>query len=165
MCEMVRLSMKMHSYLMVNLSLRIAKEKGDSDQEVKHYPANVTAEDYFQFLWLPTLVYQTCYPRTASIRLGFVVKRLSETGLCVLYTYAIFVRYVLPYLNEMTGGYKELLFATFKVMLPGMAVGLMAFYGVLHCWLVSTLDLLRLLNLRTHSQNLPDLLTDMYVIL
>src|SRR5690349_8640093 len=110
MCEMVRLSMKMHSYQMVNLSLRIAKEKNDPDPQVKDYPSNVTAEDYFQFLWFPTLVYQTSYPRTTSIRLSFVVKRLSETGLCVLYTYAVFVRYVVPHMNEMTGGYKELLF-------------------------------------------------------
>jgi len=143
MCEMVRLSMKMHSYLMVNLSLRIAKAKSDPDPQVRDYPANVTAEDYFQFLWFPTLVYQTSYPRTASIRLSFVVKRLSETGLCVLYTYAIFVRYVVPHLNEMTGGYKELLFSTFKVMLPGIAVSLLVFYGILHCWLNAFAELTR----------------------
>jgi len=143
MCETVRISMKMHSYMMVNLSLRVAKGRNDPEPQVKDYPSNVTAEDYFQFLWFPTLIYQTNYPRTDSIRLGFVVKRLTETALCVLYTYAIFVRYILPHLHEMTGDFKELLLATFKVMLPGIAVSLLAFYGILHCWLNAFAELTR----------------------
>jgi len=69
MCEMIRLVMKMHSYIMVNRQLQLckAKELFKTDPSVMGYPKNVTFGNYFYFLWAPTLVYQTQYPRTDRI--------------------------------------------------------------------------------------------------
>jgi uncharacterized membrane protein YvlD (DUF360 family) len=135
MCEFIRLIMKMHSFLMVNRSLRIEKKAGDSDPNVLLYPQNVTFANYFYFLWAPTLVYQINYPRTKKIRLSFVAKSFLEASATVLYTYAIFVRYVVPHYPEFRGDFKELIFGIFKVMIPACCIALMGFYGLLHSWL------------------------------
>jgi len=137
--------MKIHSYLMVNRMLRIEKEAGTSlnDPDVIVYPNNVTIHDFFMFLWFPTLIYQTSYPRTKNIRWGFVCKRFLDTILCIVYTYAIWVRYCVPVLGEMNGGYEALILGIFKVMMPGIAVSLIGFYGVLHSWLNGFAELTR----------------------
>jgi len=135
MLETVRLCMKMHSYIMVNRMLRLTKEIDDTDPSVRRYPANVTFTDFFHFLFFPTLIYQTQYPRTKSVRVGFIVRRLSESFLCVLYIYAILVRYCAPHVPEMIGDYRSLVLGIFKVMIPGIGMSLLAFFMVLHSWM------------------------------
>jgi len=95
------------------------------------------------FCFFPTLIYQTSYPRTDKIRIGYVVRRFSETVLCILYIYAILVRYTAPHMNEMIGDLKSLLMATFKVMLPGIGISLLGFYMILHSWLNAWAELTR----------------------
>jgi len=135
MTETVRLIMKMHSYMMVNNMLRIAKECKDEDPAVKEYPGNVTFFDFLRFLLFPTLVYQTSYPRTLHVRKGFVIARFVEVGLCIIYVYAIMVRYIHPHIPELVGDYKSLTLGIFKVMLPGIGISLLGFFMVLHSWL------------------------------
>lgn len=134
-CEAVRLSMKMHSYLMVNRALRIAKEHKEEDPSVKEYPTNVTLFNYFEYLWLPTLVYQTSYPRTTTRRWGFVFKRFGEVALCILYIYAVWVRYCASTVKELEAPPGvPLALAIFKMMVPGIAASLLGFFMVLHSW-------------------------------
>jgi len=135
LCETVRLCMKMHSYIMVNNMLRIAKECNDPDPAVKDFPGNITFWDFLRFLCFPTLIYQTSYPRTQNIRVGFVLYRLAEVGLCIIYIYAITVRYVHPHVPELIGDYKTLVLGIFKVMMPGIGISLLGFFMVLHSWL------------------------------
>jgi len=135
MGETVRLCMKMHSYIMVNYMLRIAKECNDADPAVKEYPGNVTFWDFLRFLCFPTLVYQTSYPRTQHIRKGFVLARFAEVCLCIIYIYAIMIRYIHPHSAELVGDYKSLTLGIFKVMLPGIGISLLGFFMVLHSWL------------------------------
>lgn len=142
-CEMIRLSMKMHSYIMVNYRLRKAKNQGDSDPSVADYPANVTFDNFFAYLWFPTLVYQTSYPRTEVIHLSYVIKRFGDVFSCFLFVYAIFVTYIIPISQEVNGDFKTLLLATFKLMLPGMLINLLGFYGILHSWLNAFAELTR----------------------
>lgn len=141
--EMVRLTMKMHSYLMVNMQLRHAKERKSTDESVKEYPGNVSLGDYWMFLWFPTLIYQPSYPRTESVRISFVIKRFGDSFLCILFTYAIFVRYCIPHFSEFVGNYTNLVMGVFHVMIPGIAVNLLGFYGILHSWLNAFAELTR----------------------
>ena len=141
--EMARLSMKMHSFLMVNMQLRQAKEMKSTDESVKEYPGNVTFKNYWMFLWFPTLIYQPSYPRNDSIRISFVLKSFGDSLLCILFTYAIFVRYFLPHFNEFHGNYTDLALGIFQVMLPGIAVNILGFYGILHSWLNAFAELTR----------------------
>jgi len=143
MCELVRLLMKMHSFLMVNRSLSAEKKAGSNDPNVLLYPQNVNFSNYFYFLWAPTLVYQISYPRTKKIRLGFVLKSFLEAFATVIYTYAIFVRSVLPHSREFMGDLKDLTFGVFTVMIPACCIGLMGFYGLLHSWLNAWAELTR----------------------
>jgi len=135
-CESLRITMKMHSYLMVNKALRIAKLNKDEDPSVKEYPNNVTLWNYFEFLWLPTLIYQTSYPRTVVRRWSFVFKRFGEVALCIVYIYAVWVRYCAPTVQELQGAPDIfLVLAIFKFMMPGIAVSLLGFFMILHSWL------------------------------
>jgi len=94
-------------------------------------------------LWFPTLVYQTSYPRTSSVRPWVVIKLFAEVAGCVIYTYAIFVRYVAPHTVEFCGDYYTMFLGIFKVMIPGISVFLLGFYGILHCWLNAFAELTR----------------------
>jgi hypothetical protein len=49
----------------------------------------------------------------------FVIATFFEAIMTVLYTYAIFARYCMPYFQEMDGDYKSLILGIFKVMMPG----------------------------------------------
>lgn len=141
--EMVRLTMKMHSYLMVNLQLRHAKDKKSQDESVKEYPGNVNIYNYWLFLWFPTLVYQPSYPRTDSIRFSFVIRSFGDSMLCILFTYAIFVRYCVPHFKEFYGDLTHLVMGVFHVMLPGIAINLLGFFGILHSWFNAFAELTR----------------------
>jgi len=55
--------------------------------------------------------------------------------LCIIYVYAVFERYVIPYERDFIGDYTSLLLGIFKVMMPGIAISLLMFYMVLHSWL------------------------------
>jgi len=143
MCETVRLGMKMHSYIMVNNMLRIAKDCDDKDPSVKEFPGNVTFWDFLRFLCFPTLVYQTSYPRTHHVRYNFVFARMTEVCLCIVYLYAITIRYVLPHAPELIGDYKSLLLGIFKVMLPGIGISVLGFFLLLHSWLNAWAEMTR----------------------
>lgn len=62
------------------------------------YPQNITFDNLVYFWWAPTLVYQPVYPRTETIRWGFVAKRMAEVfGLCA-FMYIVSVQYAVPVL-------------------------------------------------------------------
>lgn len=60
--------MKMHSYLSSNYELHEAMLTGKSSPRKggAQYPNNVTFANYLDYLLVPTLVYEPCYPRTAK---------------------------------------------------------------------------------------------------
>lgn len=153
MCEAVRITMKMHSYLMVNRLLRKFKGAPEftDDISVKEYPQNITFGNFFEFLWLPTLVYQTSYPRNPSRSALFIVRSFMDAFLCILYIYAIFVRYCVPVFHEITGDFPSLLLATFKLAIPGIGVSLLAFFMVLHSWLNGWAELTQFADRRFYS--------------
>eukprot|EP01116_Phalansterium_solitarium_P023464 TRINITY_DN8228_c0_g1_i1.p1 TRINITY_DN8228_c0_g1~~TRINITY_DN8228_c0_g1_i1.p1 ORF type:complete len:641 (-),score=238.70 TRINITY_DN8228_c0_g1_i1:95-2017(-) len=151
MCEVTRFTMKMHSYLTVNRQLQQAKAAGSDDPDANVFPRNVTLSNYFEFLWFPCLVYQTSYPRNKSINWRFVFRQSLDFAMCILYIYAVFVRYIQPYLHEMKGDYKTLLLGIFKVMLPGMALAMLSFMMLLHSWMNVFAEITRFADRRFYS--------------
>jgi len=91
--EMIVITMKNHSYFMTNREcegewekqyIKKGKEKKlatvnpymtvkTTDEEV--FPNNVTLGNYFYFLCAPTLVYELSYPRTKTIRPGYIFEK------------------------------------------------------------------------------------------
>eukprot|EP00164_Ancoracysta_twista_P013386 GFYU01021351.1.p1 GENE.GFYU01021351.1~~GFYU01021351.1.p1 ORF type:complete len:618 (-),score=224.58 GFYU01021351.1:58-1911(-) len=137
MLETTRLSMKVHSYFFVNKALAETQvaDGEKTDKSLTAYPKNLTLGNFFYFLWIPTLVYQTTYPQKAKFKPLAAAKFFVQAAGCILFTYEIFSVHCLPVLPEVTGTFPQLILATFKLMLPGTLVFLLAFYGVLHCWL------------------------------
>jgi len=113
--EVVRLCLKMHSFVKVNNSLSVAKSLKLSDEQVDEYPQNITLKNFFFFLWVPALIYQPSYPRIPSIRWSFVFARFAEVAMSMMYVYAIFTRSILPVFKEVTGSWAFLTRGIFEV--------------------------------------------------
>eukprot|EP00891_Asterochloris_glomerata_P004592 jgi/Astpho2/4592/Aster-x0205 len=85
---MTVLTLKLHSFAEVNRDLRAARRNNEirlgergSAEPLKgiegrqyRYPENVTVAKFLYFIAAPTLVYQVAYPRTRSIRWGFMLR-------------------------------------------------------------------------------------------
>eukprot|EP00002_Diphylleia_rotans_P035635 TRINITY_DN7795_c0_g1_i1.p1 TRINITY_DN7795_c0_g1~~TRINITY_DN7795_c0_g1_i1.p1 ORF type:complete len:629 (-),score=114.18 TRINITY_DN7795_c0_g1_i1:251-2137(-) len=143
-CEQARFAMKIHSYLFVNRALRMDESAKSSKQkkidemsrprDPDRYPYNVSYQNFLYFMFAPTLVYQTSYPRTKHRSWTQIGKNLLEIVFIIFYAYVIFIRYCLPAFSESVGDYWSLTLATFKLMFPGIVILLLANYGILHCW-------------------------------
>src|SRR5690349_7365329 len=84
------------------------------------------------------------------------IMHFVESAGAVLYVYVIVTHTCVPVFPDCRKDYASLAVATFKVMLPGTFVALLAFYGFLHCWLNAFAELTRfadrqvLLHAHTH---------------
>lgn len=105
--------------------------------------------NYLYFLFAPTLVYKSSYPRTPYIRWRIVFVNTVQFGLCIVYVYFIFSRFCFTYFNEFGRSQqflfsvRQLVVSSFGCMLPGALVMLITFYAFLHCWLNVFAELLR----------------------
>eukprot|EP00002_Diphylleia_rotans_P015260 TRINITY_DN2961_c0_g1_i1.p1 TRINITY_DN2961_c0_g1~~TRINITY_DN2961_c0_g1_i1.p1 ORF type:complete len:596 (-),score=127.16 TRINITY_DN2961_c0_g1_i1:364-2151(-) len=145
MCEQARFCMKIHSYLFTNRwlhNMRSYKKPTNPSQDdeflesvICNYPKNLTIGDYIYYLFAPTLVYQTDYPRTKDRSLLRVAQYAIETLFSIFYAYVVFTRYCVPVFPETHGNSWEVALAIFKLMTPGMVMLLLANYGILHCWM------------------------------
>jgi hypothetical protein len=112
MAEQSRISMKMHSYFREKVLCKRYKEQYSSYPKVKGHLLGfalpeknyITGEilRFAEYLFMPTLVYRECYPRTARIRWDYVVMRGLELVGLVYYAFLIF-RVSLPALEATAG--------------------------------------------------------------
>ncbi|KAL6059686.1 Sterol O-acyltransferase 2 (Sterol-ester synthase 2) [Balamuthia mandrillaris] len=64
------------------------------------YPENVTFSNFFVFIFMPTLVYMANFPRTRSIRKGFVLQTLVSIAGLVAAIYIAVAHFILPILSK-----------------------------------------------------------------
>ncbi|KAJ1957363.1 Sterol O-acyltransferase 2 (Sterol-ester synthase 2) [Linderina pennispora] len=109
--------MKMHSYLSTNRMLagmlrtrtELAKKKDSATADLDmalnkttvSFPASVTLANYVMFQLSPTLVYELEYPRTKSIRWGYVLEKILGTMGIFFVFYIVVAHLVLPRLEKM----------------------------------------------------------------
>lgn len=157
--EMIVLYMKMHSYIATNRQLAInytkrlaiaavaaaaAADKSQSSDggagiteeeraDPSCYPNNVTLYNFWDYLLIPTLVYNTTYPRTKSIRPGYLLERIAATIGTLLALYVTTSYYIIPPLQRMA----ELSFvrAIFVLITPFTVVYMLIFYFIFECLL------------------------------
>ncbi|VDO06353.1 unnamed protein product [Rodentolepis nana] len=104
---------------------------------------------YLYFLFAPTLVYRSSYPRTPYIRWRFIAINLLQMVLCVVYTYFILGRFCFDYFAnfgcsaQFSFSLQQLITSSFGCMLPGGLLLLINFYALLHCWFNASAELLR----------------------
>ena len=102
------------------------------------YPANVTLLDIFRFIAFPTLCYQTSYPRTASIRKVWLLKRLLELFLTLAAQGIVFNQLMLPVLLEALlakrtdGEDFAIMKYVLKLAVPSLVCWLGMFYSLFH---------------------------------
>ena len=102
----------------------------------------------FYFMAAPTLIYQLSYPRTASIRPAFLLRRAVELAFCLTLQLLLIEQYLYPTVrNAMMSmsalNYLAILERILKIALPNGCVWLLGFYAVFHSWLNLLAELLR----------------------
>lgn len=129
--------MKLTSYAHVNYDLRkeARKEKVDNG-----WPNNITLSNLLYFIAIPTLVYRLEYPRTDSIRWGWLLRRAVEGILLCVLILIMVEQYVIPVVHssmkpmdsyDIWGFVERLL----KLAIPNLYIWLLGFYVFFHIYL------------------------------
>lgn len=167
MAEAVRISMKVHSFFRYcfdvllhvgGVSVNTVNKQPqtpvlDGTPEISidtknapKFSKKTTFKHYLYFMFAPTLLYRTSYPRSNSIRWSFVASRAVEFGLILVFMYVMMVRFAMPQLKHLAqspDSLKAFVGATFNLMIPGMTVFILGFFALLHTWLNLTGELLQ----------------------
>lgn len=102
---------------------------------------------FIRFMLLPTLCYQTSYPRSAEVRCAFVVKQLLELVTSLTMMRILVLQYALPAAknavkplerNEMLAIAERVL----KLSIPCLCIWLLGFYAAFHSLFNLTAELL-----------------------
>ena len=154
-CEMVRMSLKMHSYLREKLLFgngdneyaRFIPEslvkKGVTLEylslpEINIHDMQVEFHRFLYFFFAPTLIYRDSYPRIQfQRRYSMVFANLLNVLGTIFYTFIIFQGSCVPYFQRTWKeeyNFKFILVSWFKAMIPGTMLLVLTFFGMLHSW-------------------------------
>ena len=163
-CEMVRMSLKMHSYLREKLLF------GNGDNEYARFiPESlvkkgvtleyltlpeITIKDiptefhrFLYFFFAPTLIYRDSYPRIQSQRrYNMIFASLLNVVGTIFYTFIIFQGSCVPYFQKTWKeeyNFKFILVSWFKAMIPATMLLVLMFFGMLHSWFNLWAEILR----------------------
>ncbi|KAL1977294.1 hypothetical protein VTN31DRAFT_153 [Thermomyces dupontii] len=108
MCELhaIIVWLKNCSYAFTNRDLRLAMLNASEQSGLPEiyascpYPQNITIGNLTYFWLAPTLVYQPVYPRSPSIRWGFVGKRAVEFLVLSVFIWLMSAQYAAPVLRN-----------------------------------------------------------------
>ena len=163
----VTLFLKLTSYAHVHHDLRLAEQESleldvadldgrlakfasqveDAGQHV-HYPSNVTLGNLLYFVAAPTLCYQTEYPRTKHVRLGYLLSLSLRLVVLSSTLTAICIQYMLPLLDDASKAIvaRDAFAASerlFKLAIPVTYCWVGGFYTFFHVWLNLLAEVLR----------------------
>lgn len=99
------------------------------------YPRNVTLRNYLDYIVAPTLVYETSYPRTASIRLRYVAWHALQVCACVVVQFVLLMQFMVPIWHNSAPSERHLWWFCMKLALPSFIIWLLMFWGFFHCTL------------------------------
>uniref|UniRef100_A0A673KTL1 O-acyltransferase n=1 Tax=Sinocyclocheilus rhinocerous TaxID=307959 RepID=A0A673KTL1_9TELE len=102
------------------------------------YPGNLSLRDMYYFVFAPTLCYELNFPRSESIRMGFLLRRLFEmVGNCTLFNSVkpVFI------LQEMD--YSRMTERLLRLAVPNHLIWLIFFYCFFHSSMNFVAELLR----------------------
>ena len=111
---------------------------------------NLTLSDqiaiFTYFLFCPSLVYRTEYPRLSLIRWNIVFSCFRDVLLTIFAVWVLLTRFCIPVYKRtvcMPGTMSELISELVNSSLPGMMMLLLGFFGFLHTWLNLFAEILR----------------------
>ncbi|KAJ2724611.1 Sterol O-acyltransferase 2 (Sterol-ester synthase 2) [Coemansia sp. Benny D115] len=151
--------MKVHSYLSTNRHLAglfctrnaLEKEAGSKENQTGlkadeaiaaldaelcpygdlRFPQNLTLGNYAMFQLCPALVYEIEYPRTESIRWGYVAEKLLGTAGIFVVFYIVVAHLMIPHLERMA--HVGILSTTVHLMGPMATCWLLFFFITFDC--------------------------------
>lgn len=139
--EQIRFVMKAHSLVRETVPRVVNAAKAKSDTVPMP-----TVGQYLYFLFAPTLIYRDSYPRTPSIRWGYVAMQFAQVFGCFFYMYYIFERLCTPLfrnIREEPFSARVLVLCIFNSILPAALILFLTFFAILHCWLNAFAEMLR----------------------
>ncbi|XP_061965454.1 diacylglycerol O-acyltransferase 1-like isoform X1 [Populus nigra] len=144
--------LKLVSYAHTNSDLRAIAKSIDREDvpSISPYVGN-PYDTYFKslvyFMVAPTLCYQSSYPRTESVRKGWVVQQFVKLIIFTGFMGFIIEQYINPIVKNSQHPFKgNLLYAierVLKLSVPNLYVWLCMFYCFFHLWLNILAELLR----------------------
>ncbi|XP_044264898.1 sterol O-acyltransferase 1-like [Tribolium madens] len=139
--EEVRLLMKQHAFIRRNAP-KVNQYKPHSDTKL----ILPTFQNFFYFLFAPTFVYRDEYPRTRTIRWGFVLYNLGEV-LGIIWLLSLVVeRFLVPPFEDICirkYTLSEIVIPVVANSFPGILFMLCGFYSVLHSFQNAFAEMLR----------------------
>ncbi|XP_068611711.1 diacylglycerol O-acyltransferase 1b [Brachionichthys hirsutus] len=158
------LSLKLYSYKDVNLwcrELSTAKARKlirslscpseqhleGGDQKVS-YPGNLTIRDIYYFVFAPTLCYELNFPRSAKIRISFLLRRLCEMLFFTQLLVALTQQWMVPIIQSSMKPLEDMDLSRMaerllRLAVPNHLLWLMFFYWFFHSSMNFTAELLR----------------------
>ena len=76
------------------------------------YPANVTFNNYLEYLIFPTLIYDIAFPRMKNIRWWFIFEKMIEFVGTMFCLYVTMENYIIPQFLDQTNSFIDLLVIT-----------------------------------------------------
>ncbi|KAM1155714.1 hypothetical protein ACFX13_027158 [Malus domestica] len=143
--------LKLVSFVHTNYDMRAlhkAVEKGDATPSSLNtdYPHNNNLKSLAYFMVAPTLCYQTSYPRTASVRKGWVFRQLVKLIIFTGVMGFIVEQYINPIVKNsqhpLKGDWLYAIERVLKLSVPNLYVWLCMFYCFFHLWLNILAELL-----------------------
>eukprot|EP01132_Coremiostelium_polycephalum_P006757 gene6757-8380_t len=128
-------SLKNHSYWHTNYFLTKGVTKANSKNSPitrRDLTPNDKIRDFIYFIFAPTLVFETSFPKTRSIRWGYILKE-AAAGFGAFFLFYIVLCRTSPIYREI--GKSPLILLLVELSLPSMSLWMLGFYGVFHCLL------------------------------
>lgn len=91
------------------------------------YPKNVTFWNFFEFTWMPTVVYEPLYPRTSGIRIFYLIEKGFTAILLIGVMYTLFEKYMMPVLIDTSLNSVE---QVIKLLVPMTILDILGFFLV-----------------------------------
>ncbi|KAK4257802.1 hypothetical protein QN277_007340 [Acacia crassicarpa] len=144
--------LKLVSYAHTNSDLRALSKSIEKGEELPNnlkmdYPYTVSFKSLVYFMVAPTLCYQPSYPRTPSIRKGWVFRQVVKLIIFTGVMGFIIEQYINPIVQNSQHPLKgNLLYAierVLKLSVPNLYVWLCMFYCFFHLWFNILAELLR----------------------
>ncbi|EGG14161.1 membrane bound O-acyl transferase family protein [Cavenderia fasciculata] len=128
-------SLKNHSYWHTNYFLKKGGVKATSNNSPvtrKDLIPNVSFSHFLYFMVAPTLVFETSFPKTKSIRPSYILKEVLA-GFGTFFVFYLMLNLTTPFYREC--GTESFLIILVQLSLPSMSLWMLGFYGVFHCLL------------------------------
>lgn len=94
--------MKMHSYTVMNRYYRedYTEAKKKNRAPLSPYPNNISFWNFTLYMWMPVTIYEYEYPRTKSVRITYLLKKIMQTSCTIVTGYIIMTELIFPVLHN-----------------------------------------------------------------